>query len=366
MTNLILSFFGALVIVVFAIPTIRMVSKMKGLYDIPDERKLHKIGITRLGGLGIFAGFIISFNLFGIWEGVPRLQYLETGLIILFFTGLKDDLIKLPPYKKLIAQLLASSIVIIGEDIRISSFNGLLGIYEIPYVVSFLLTLFTFIVITNSFNLIDGIDGLASGIGMISSITFGLWFNYIGMTNWAVIAFCMSGALLGFLFYNFNPAKIFMGDSGALTIGFMSCVFAIKFIEFNHVEGNPYPLHCSPSIAISILIVPLLDTLRVFIIRMMSKQSPFKADLNHIHHAILGLGLNHAEASLLLYLVNIIFIIVAFILKDTFLTTHFLIISGIAFVLSLIPGFLNQHKTNEDTYAKERNLELQKAERGDI
>jgi UDP-GlcNAc:undecaprenyl-phosphate GlcNAc-1-phosphate transferase len=164
MINLILSFFTALAVVIFAIPTIRMVSTMKGLYDVPDERKIHSEDIPRLGGLAIFAGFFFSTTLWGIWTDLPRLQYFEAALFVLFFSGLKDDLVKLTPYKKLISQILAAIIIILGSDIRISSFYGIFGIHEIPYVASFLITTFTIIVITNSFNLIDGIDGLAGGI----------------------------------------------------------------------------------------------------------------------------------------------------------------------------------------------------------
>jgi UDP-N-acetylmuramyl pentapeptide phosphotransferase/UDP-N-acetylglucosamine-1-phosphate transferase len=365
MINLVLSFFTAVLIVVFVIPTIRMVSSMKGLFDIPDERKVHFLDIPRLGGLAIFAGFFISTKLWGIWTdtSLPRIQYFEAALFILFFSGLKDDLVKLTPYKKLLAQLLATVIIIAGEDIRIKSFFGIFGIFELSYPVSFALTLFTFIVITNSFNLIDGIDGLAGGIGLITSLTFGLWFNFNGNMGWSIMAFSMSGALLGFLFFNFNPAKIFMGDSGALVIGFVMSVFAIQFIDLSASSGSTIP---APSIAIAILIIPLIDTLRVVIIRLIKKHPPFKADQNHIHHSILAIGLNHTETSLLLYLVNIIFVIIAFIMKESTLTSHMLTIFGIALILSFIPNFLFQQMKNESTFMKEKAIKNRKIERGEL
>jgi UDP-GlcNAc:undecaprenyl-phosphate GlcNAc-1-phosphate transferase len=324
MQNIILSFLTSLLVVIFGIPSIITVAKLKGLYDKPDNRKIHTAKIQ---------------------AGMGRLQFLQAAIIILFFLGLKDDVIMLSPIKKLMSQLFATAITIVGEDIRITSFYGIFGIYEIPIWASYMLTLFTIVVITNAFNLIDGVDGLAGGLGFIISITFGLWFNFIDQQGWSILAFALSGALLGFLVFNFNPAKIFMGDAGSITTGFLLAVFAVRFIEFNSPSAeNSYKLLSAPAIAVAILIIPLFDTLRVFIIRLMKKKSPFSPDQNHLHHSLIRIGLGHKEVSLVMYIVNILFVLIAFMVKDSNTLTILMIIGVLALVLAQIPIYILNHK----------------------
>jgi len=346
MLNIILTFLTSLLVVVFGIPSIITVAKLKGLYDKPDFRKIHTSKIPRLGGVAIIAGFSIALSLWGISTGADsRLQYLQAALIILFFSGLKDDIIALSPIKKLTMQIIVTVITVAGEGILIDNFYGLFGIHEIPLWVSYALTIFTIIVITNSFNLIDGVDGLAGGIGFISSITFGLWFNFIDQVGWSIIAFSLAGALLGFLVFNFNPAKIFMGDTGSLCTGFLLSVFAVKFIQFNAPTApSLYKIPSAPGIAVAVLIIPLFDTLRVFVLRVLKKQSPFKADKNHIHHSLIKIGLGHKEVSMILYLANVVFVLIGFLIKDSSTSLILVIISTLAFILAQIPVYIFSHK----------------------
>ncbi len=345
MQNIILTFLSSLLVVVFGIPSIITVAKQKKLYDEPNHRKLHANKIPRLGGLAIISGFAIAISIFGVapLDG-SRLQYLQAAIIILFFSGLKDDIIALSPIKKLITQVFSTLLIVVGEDIRITSFQGLFGLYEIPVWASYMLSLFTIVVITNSFNLIDGIDGLAGGIGFIITLTFGLWFNFIDQVSWAIISLGLAGALFGFLIFNYNPAKIFMGDSGSLTTGFLIAVLSIKFIELNNpVVQNLYKINTAPVIAIAILIIPLFDTIRVFTVRVLKRKSPFAADRNHIHHLLLNTGLDHKQVSMLMYIVNIGFILIAFLMRDSNILTMLLTIGALAFALSQIPVYINNH-----------------------
>jgi UDP-N-acetylmuramyl pentapeptide phosphotransferase/UDP-N-acetylglucosamine-1-phosphate transferase len=205
------------------------------------------------------------------------------------------------------------------------------------------LTIFAIIVIINSYNLIDGIDGLAGGIGVITSTTFGLLFLLRGDHPLAVVSFSLTGSLLAFLKYNFSPATIFMGDSGSLVIGFVLSILCIELINTEQVSEDML-IYFTPSVVLAILIIPLADTLRVFIIRILQKKSPFHADRNHIHHLLLNIGLNHKKASLVLYAVNALFISISLITAHIGLNFLFFLIVVSAFVMSQLPSLILSSK----------------------
>jgi len=180
------------------------------------------------------------------------------------------------------------------------------GINELPYVASILLSIFTILVIINSFNLIDGVNGLSGSIAGIIASVFGLWFYQIDMIELSILAFAMVGAIVAFLKYNFSPAKIFMGDTGSLLLGLICAILAIQFIEMHKVlEDLTYATQAAPAVAVGILIVPLFDTLRVFTLRMMRGRSPFSPDRNHIHHLLLDSGLTHMQTTGMLVFFNL-------------------------------------------------------------
>ncbi|HQW84885.1 MAG TPA: MraY family glycosyltransferase [Ferruginibacter sp.] len=316
MDNILLSATLAFLITFFAIPVIIQVAKDKKLFDEPDERKVHKNVIPTLGGLGIFAGFIIAM-LMGVPSGITsELQYFAAAATVIFFLGIKDDILILSASKKFIGQLLAAGIIIKFGGIQINNMHGFLGIYEIPHIASIVISIFTIIVITNSFNLIDGVDGLAGSLGLLTTLVFGVYFYYVGQLTYAVMALALSGSIIGFLIYNFSPAKIFMGDTGSLLIGLINSILVIKFIN---VAGNPassLPIAAAPAIGFSILMIPLFDTLRVFSLRILDRRSPFSPDRTHVHHFLLDLGLSHRMVTLTCVGVNIIFICTAFFLRN--------------------------------------------------
>ena len=291
----------------FAIPAIINVAEQKKLFDLPDERKIHQAPIPSLGGIGIFAGFLISLLFSLNFAENPEFQYFLAAAVVIFFLGLKDDILIISPVKKFIGQVLASFLIIYKGGVQIHSMHGFLGIGQLPVVASLVLTYFTILVIINSFNLIDGVDGLAGSLAVLASGTLGFFFFNISQPGYAMISFALAGSTISFLIYNYQPAKIFMGDTGSMLIGLINAILVIQFINFSNNEMMP--LASGSAIGFSVLFIPLLDTLRVFAIRIFWRRSPFSADRNHIHHLLLDMGCSHRTITLLLVGFNIIVVI---------------------------------------------------------
>jgi UDP-N-acetylmuramyl pentapeptide phosphotransferase/UDP-N-acetylglucosamine-1-phosphate transferase len=253
--------------------------------------------------------------------------------MVIFFLGIKDDILILSATKKFIGQLVAAGIVIKFGGIQITNMYGFLGMHELSHTTSVLLTLFTIVVITNSFNLIDGVDGLAGCLGLLTSAIFGYYFYKTGLVLYSLMAFSLSGSLVAFLIYNFSPAKIFMGDTGSLLIGLLNSIFVIKFISIADTPSFGFPLESAPAIGFAILIVPLFDTLRVVGIRIINRRSPFSPDRNHIHHFLLDLGLSHKMITITCLSANLIFIALAYFLRFTGTTMVILALSSVSIIL---------------------------------
>lgn len=301
------------VICFLIIPVIIKYSLEKNLVDIPGRRKIHKKITPSMGGIAIFIGFVVSAL---IWMEISQwkeMRFILIALFIVFFIGVRDDLVPLKPFMKLLGQIMAAVLLIALFDLRLKSLYGLLGIYDIPLIVSYGLTLFTIIVITNSFNLIDGLDGLAGTIASIALLAFGISFYLAGDIVFAVLSFSMVGAVIAFLFFNWDPSEIFMGDTGALVIGMMLAISAIHFIDlqYNLPVNNPYKFNAAISGAACFIIIPLADTLRIFILRLVRKQSPFTPDKSHIHHNIMRLGFSHGRSTMILGLSQAVFVVIA-------------------------------------------------------
>ncbi len=306
----------AFIITFAAIPVIIKVAEAKKLFDLPDERKIHLIPVPSLGGLGIFAGFIfaclftVSFNL------VTEFQFFFAAALVIFFLGLKDDIMVLSPIKKFIGQVFAAFIIIYKGGVQIRSMHGFLGVYELPDYFSLAITYLTVIVIINSFNLIDGVDGLASSLGLMTSLIFGIYFYFVGQVDYAILAFALGGSLLAFLIFNHSPARIFMGDTGSLLIGMINAILVIRFINVADTPGSSLPILSSPAIGFAVLMVPLFDTLRVFAIRIFNRRSPFSPDRNHVHHLLLDKGLSHTAITYVCVGINLLFIAFAYFARD--------------------------------------------------
>ncbi|SNR76412.1 MULTISPECIES: MraY family glycosyltransferase [Hymenobacter] len=328
-----LSSLWAFLVSLFAVPSIIYIAHLKNMLDTPNVRTVHESLTPRLGGVAVFAGFMSALTIFAdLSNGI---QQLLAGCIVLFFVGLKDDLVNISVAKKFVGQLLATGVVMIMADVRITSFQGILGIHELPIGISYAFTFFAIVGITNAINLIDGLDGLAGTIVLIIVSTFGYYFYQYGgpsFQNYVYVSVCVIGGMLGFLRYNFHKASIFMGDTGSLVCGFIVSILAIQFIEMGLKVGQPFGAS-APSVAAGILFVPLFDTLRVFIVRMMAGRSPFSPDKNHVHHRILAMGFQQISTVLLLGLLNLI--VILFVINFSQLGNTILIAGLVAFSLLL-------------------------------
>ena len=311
MLDILLTASVSFIITFLAIPVVIQVAEKKKLYDIPDERKLHTRLVASLGGVGIFGGFILASLLSIQGYQNPEFQYFFAAAIIIFFLGLKDDIMILSASKKFVGQIIAASILIHLGGIRLDSMHGVLGFNELPEGFGLALSYLTIIVVINSFNLIDGVDGLAASLGVLTMTVFGVYFFAIDYQAYALMAFAMAGSLVAFLIFNHNPAKIFMGDSGSLLIGLINSILVIKFINVSNTPFVAVPVQSAVAVGFAILLVPLLDTLRVFGIRIFKGRSPFTPDRNHVHHLLLDSGLNHAAVTFTCVGLNIGFIVLA-------------------------------------------------------
>jgi UDP-GlcNAc:undecaprenyl-phosphate GlcNAc-1-phosphate transferase len=357
--ELICGFLSAFLLVLVVTPSVIKVAKLKHLVDEPREsRKVHRRSVPTIGGIVIFAGTIIAYCLWfpskEVWQfgnnydaigALNEFKYLVACMFILFFIGVKDDIIGVSPIKKLLVHIIVGFILVIVADIRITQFWGLFGINAIPYWISVSLSMFVYIVIVNAINLIDGVDGLAAGVGLIASLAFAFWFYKTGDQPLALLAMGLAGSLLGFLIYNFQPAKIFMGDSGSLIIGIILFVLAVKMIELGFLKERLVAMNyvSKPVLAMAILSYPLIDTLRVFIVRASQGRSPFSADKNHIHHKLLALGFSHRQTAVILYAYTLFIIMLTFLMPPYTPNISFFVVGSIA-VLSLNSVYLFKNK----------------------
>ncbi len=292
--------FFSFIIAFVTMPLIIRVADARQLFDMPGERKVHFVPIPSLGGIGIYLA--ISFCVLAIsdFPSAPELQYFSAGSLIIFFLGLKDDLYRISPLQKIAGQCLAVFIISFQGHYQLDSFHGFLGVQALPPTLATAFTYVTMLVIINAFNLIDGIDGLAGTLSFISTLFFGVVFAIEQDLAHAILAFSTAAALLGFMIYNYSPARIFLGDTGSLFIGLVNAVLAVRFINLGTAENTVLGFTAAPAVALSALFIPLADTLRVILIRVYYGRSPFHPDVNHIHHLLLKRGLSHLQITGLL------------------------------------------------------------------
>ncbi len=303
----------------YVLPIAVMIARKKNLVDKPSVRTSHAGSVPNLGGLSIFVGFIASAFIFVSPENFSKLQYILFGSFFMVAIGFYDDMLTISPRKKLINEFAIVATLVFFGDVRLTDLHGFFGIHEIHYLISLPLTILIMVGIINCMNLIDGIDGLASGVNFVISLFFGLYFYAIGDEPFYILCFALCGALIPFFIFNVWGVrfKLFMGDTGALLLGFLISVMAIEFNQANIIpRDDVFYLPYSPAITIGVLMLPLFDTARVFAIRIFNKKSPFRPDKNHLHHKLLELGFAHKSASAVLILLTVVFIVVAVLMRN--------------------------------------------------
>jgi UDP-N-acetylmuramyl pentapeptide phosphotransferase/UDP-N-acetylglucosamine-1-phosphate transferase len=324
---MVVGFLMAVLLGQIIIPRILVISLRKRLFDQPDSRKVHHRPISRLGGVTFFPVILIVMCTIGLLQFyemenitssvISESLCLVAGLMLLYMIGVCDDLIGVRYRRKFEVQILAAAFLPFA-GLSIQNLGGLFGWYEISPLVGVPLTMLLTVFLINAINLIDGIDGLASGLCMVAITLFGMSFALHGSWMYALLAFASVGVLIPFFFYNvFGNAnrghKIFMGDTGSLTLGFILSVMVVKYVsvmvqESSRLDGAPVVM------AFSVLLVPSLDVCRVVLNRFRRRVHPFKPDKSHIHHKFLNMGFTPRRSMILIQLMAVAFIVLTLVL----------------------------------------------------
>ncbi|WP_223701286.1 glycosyltransferase family 4 protein [Sutcliffiella deserti] len=285
-------------------PAVIKLARKIGVVDKPNARKVHTESKPRLGGLSIYGGFIFAAFYSAIFVGVSLPWSIVIGATIIVITGFLDDKFELSPIVKLTGQLVAALVVLLnGIQIKVITIPFIAGDIQISWIVAFVVSLVWIIGITNAVNLIDGLDGLASGVSIIAFSAIFTMALIIGNTMVALLALAVMGSTLAFLYFNFHPSKIFMGDTGSLLLGYLLAVgslIGLKQVTF-----------VTLIIPIIILGVPITDTLIAIIRRKLNNQAIMAPDKNHLHHRLLAVGFTHRKAVLFIYAIATYFAISA-------------------------------------------------------
>lgn len=289
-------------------PVVIRIFRSIDLLDRPDKRKIHSVSTPSLGGIAIFIGIVMALLMALPIADLATEKYLLGATALIFLLGVRDDLSSLLAQHKLVVQIFAAFLVVFLGGVKIEGFNGLFGVNNFPWIFDEIFTVFVIVAMTNAFNLIDGIDGLAGSIALIISVFLGWTAFESGLYINSALAFSISGATLGFLLYNWYPSKVFMGDTGSMLFGFMLTVLMVKFLT---TPIPPSTILSPVATSLALFVLPVYDTLRVMLIRIFTGRPPLSPDRNHIHHVLLKLGLNHGQSTACLASYNVIMIVFA-------------------------------------------------------
>ena len=354
MGMIVLPFIISTLISFIATPIMRIIALKVGAVDIPkDDRRVHKKGIPYLGGVAIYLGVIISILIYIPLKSTTTISILIGGTLIML-SGLVDDFKDISPKAKLLIQIIAGIILVAG-GVKInfitnpfSASRGLisLGLFSIP------ITIFWVVGITNTVNLIDGLDGLSAGVAAISSLSIMLVAKKFGYNDTAIFAAILAGGCIGFLPFNFNPASIFMGDAGALFLGFMLAAISIVGVMKSAAT-------IAVVVPIIILGIPIFDTTFAIFRRLLNGQHPMQADKGHLHHRLLKRGYSQRKTVLILYAISAFFGIFAVLIsevnsKRTVIISIAMLFIGTIYLASKIGLFNIKDRKNKDN-SKEKD-----------
>ena len=343
----------------YFVPALRELAMANNFTDTPSARKSHSLQVPILGGVAIYFSTFCTIATFTFLFDNLTLSntsfLLAFGSITLLVVGVLDDVFGLKPLTKLIFQISIAVIVVYTLQFNIENMNGLLGLFALPKIISLILSLFIYIIFMNMLNLIDGIDGLASGLSMIA-FTFFAYVTY-NTGSYFNLLLCVSciGSLLPFMYFNlFSDKKIFLGDNGSLILGFTLGFLSLELLSLDNgtmisVFGGNTPL-----VLMSLFSFPLVDTLRVFTIRILRNRSPFSPDKNHVHHHLLRLGLSHRHATLIILVYTVLITLLSFFLLEVNINIAFVVLLTIAVFCISLPTFLD-YKTNGSIQFKYRH-----------
>jgi len=327
-------------------PVIVKIAGLKELIDNPPEgqKKVTVADVPNLGGMGIFAAFLIAFSIWGHANQLESYPFLVASLFMLILTGINDDILELTTPKKLVIQFLASAEIVIAGKVLITNFGGLFGIYEVPFWIGAVITIPLFVIFVNSFKYINELDVLAGGVGIIISSIFGIWFFGAGFYTLAILSFVLAGALLGFLIYNMHPSKVSLGDTGSLIIGFVLVFIGVQFIQINNtIIGNPWHIDNSLIFAFAVMIIPAADIIRALYIRLLTDKNPFvTTSSNHVYKKLTESGVTKAFVSISFWLGNLLIIALAYSMSGMMNPSlMFLAIIILGLMLSPVTKFLH-------------------------
>lgn len=319
------------------IPIVKKIAIFIGAMDIPNERKVHKKPMPRLGGLGIYGGFLLGYMLFG--QHSVQMNAILIGSFIILVTGIIDDIKPVPAKYKLLGQIAGAAVIplyggIVLQDVSAFGLYLNFGIFAVPITIIFI------VAIINCINLIDGLDGLCGGITSIYFLTVGIIGMLLNNSNGLdiTLTFIMLGSTLGYLLHNFPPAKIFMGDSGSMFLGYIIAVIAL--LGFKNITLT------SVIIPMLLLAIPIMDTLFAIIRRLVNHKPIGMPDKNHFHHQLLKLNLSRRKTVLLIYLIDLLFAVasILYAIGNRMLGTN--IYGIIIYVILIILTIILVVKTN--------------------